>query len=617
MARETATMGVRPASMGVPPAEGWGRPAAPAPGVPEPFVGRAAELAALALRLRGPASGGGCRVLLVAGRPGSGRTSLARRFAATAAGDRRVLAVRLSDSDGTPHPPGLVAKRLLSELGEETEALPLPAPEQEDPACARLREALTGRDTLLLLDDVADAGQLRPLLPEEPRCLVLAVAARPLTGLADRFTVDPVILRGIDESAAVDLLTALVGGTRISCDPVAAAELAEACAGRPAPLRLLAGWLRAHPKVAVPEAGAALRAVAEERGTGAGDPLVAALHLRYRALPVAQARLLRMLTLAPGGYGDPRTASALAGCPAPEAVVALQALAEQELLDPAEPTADGTARYRVPGRFHAELVALREQHDRPAALQLARARLLERLIRLVDSARALLDPAVPAPDPLPGPLRLRGAAQARAWLAGERELLLSTAEQALAQGDLDGSVARLVGALLRTLPLTGPGRPGPADAYRLHQLVLELAERQAAPRRAAAALLNLADLRAAAGHWGPAAELYQRAVAHTREPRDDAAAARALEGVGECRRALGEAVRAADAYGRALVLRQHLDEPAAQARLLVRIAEAHAAQRRTAEAVREYRAALALLRRLGDDRGVTAVAATLEKLHSG
>ncbi|MCC9311141.1 AAA family ATPase [Kitasatospora sp. RB6PN24] len=602
--------------MGVPPAEGRGRAAASAPGVPEPFVGRAAELTALAVRLRGPVREGGCRVLLVAGRPGSGRTSLARRFAATAAGGRQLLAVRLSDPDGTPHPPGAVAKRLLSELGEETEALPLPAPDQEHPACARLRAALTGRDTLLLLDDVADAEQLRPLLPEEPRCLVLAVADRPLTGLADEFTVDPVILRGLDESAAVDLLTALVGGTRISCDPVAAAELAETCAGRPAPLRLLAGWLRANPKVAVPEAGAALRAVAADSGEAtARDPLVAALHLRYRSLPVAQARLLRMLTLAPGGYGDPRTASALAGCPAPEAVVILQALAEQELLDPAEPTADGTPRYRVPGRFHAELVALRERHDRPAALQLARARLLERLIRLVDSARALLDPAVPAPDPLPGPLRLRSAGHARAWLGGERELLLRTAEQALAQGDLDGSVARLVGALLRTLPLTGPGRPGPADAYRLHHLVLELAERQAAPRRAAAALLNLADLRAAAGHWAPAAEFYQRAVAHTREPRDDAAAARALEGVGECRRALGEAVRAADAYGRALALRQSMDDPAAQARLLVRIAEAHAAQRRPDEAVREYRTALALLRRLGDDRGVRAVAAALEQLH--
>ncbi|GAA1988132.1 tetratricopeptide repeat protein [Kitasatospora viridis] len=576
---------------------------------PEPFAGRSAELAALTAQLRAPATGRGCRVLLVVGRPGAGRTALARRFARTELGGRQLLTAHLADPDGTPHAPGAVARRLLALLGRSTRALPPAGPGAADPACAELRAALTGRDTLLLLDDVPDAEHLAPLLPEEPRCLVLAVSAGPLTALADRFPVDPVILRGLDEAAAVELLTALVGGTRIGCDPVAAAELGEACAERPAPLRLMAGWLRAHPKAAVPEAAVALRAV-----EGAADPLAAALLLRYRALPVAQARMLRMLTLAPGGRVDPRTASALAGCPAPEAVAVLHALAEQELLDQADPAADGTARYRLPGRHFARLLALREEHDRPAAVQLARARLLERLIRLTDSARALLDPAVPAPDPLPGPLRLRSAEHARRWLAEECEWLLAAAEQALARADLDGSVGRLVGALLRTLPLAAEHGLPAGEAHRLHALVLALAERQGAPRRAAAALLNLGDLRAAAGEWAVAAEHYQAAVAHTRQPRDDAAAARALEGVGECRRALGEAVRAADAYGRALALRQGLGDGAGQARLLTRLAEAHAAQRRFDEAVREYRSALGLLRRLGDERGAGAVGRALNRL---
>ncbi|WP_407639442.1 hypothetical protein [Kitasatospora azatica] len=376
----------------------------------------------------------------------------------------------------------------------------------------------------------------------------------------------------------------------------------------------MAGWLRSRPKAAVPEAAGALREAARARS--GSEPLAAALSLRYAALPVAQARLLRMLTLAPAGRLDLRTASALAGAPAPEAAAALRALAECELLDEEEPAADGTPRYRVPGRFSAELTALRERLDRPGELQLARARLLERLVRLVDSARALLDRTVPGPDPLPGPLRLRSAAQAGHWLREERELLLDAAEQAIAGGDLDGSAGRLVGALLRTLPLAAADGLSPADAYRLHRAVLALAERQGAPRRAAAALLNLAELRAAAGQWAAAAEHYRVALAHTRDPLDEPAAARALEGVAECRRALGDPVRAADAYGRALALRRSLDEPAAQARLLVRIGEAHAAQRRFEEAGREYRTALALLRRLGDERGIAAVGTALERLGS-
>jgi tetratricopeptide (TPR) repeat protein len=224
----------------------------------------------------------------------------------------------------------------------------------------------------------------------------------------------------------------------------------------------------------------------------------------------------------------------------------------------------------------------------------------------------LLDPvAGPNPDPLPGPLRLRTAAQAGQWLLGERDLLLVAVEQAIGEGDLDGSAGRLVTALLRALPLTGGAAP--ADLHRLHELVLKVAERQGASRRAAAALLNLGDLQAGAGHWEPAAERYRTALDRAREARDEPGCARALEGAARCWRALGDPVRAADWYGRALSLRQGLGDQPAEARLLVRVAEAHTAQRRFEEAVREYRAALGVLRRLGDETGAAAVAAVLAR----
>ncbi|MDH6113544.1 tetratricopeptide (TPR) repeat protein [Kitasatospora sp. MAP12-15] len=602
MARKTATMDARPAPAGPPDR---------LPRGPEPFTGRRGELAALRARADRPAPGGGCRLLVIAGRPGSGRTALALRFARSYPDSREPLFARLSAPDGSALESGAVARVLLEQLGAQPPQGVLPDDGAPDPACERLRAVLTGRDTLLVLDAVPDAERLAALLPDEPRCLVLAVTEGPLTGLADRWAVDPVILSGLEESAAVELLTGVVGGTRVSCDPVGAAELVEACAGRPAPLRLMAGWLRERPKAAVPDAVAALKAAGAE--ADAGDPLAAALTLRYRALPVAQARLLRMLTLAPGRRGDLRTASALVGCPAPEAAAALHALAEGELLEEDLPAADGTPRYLVPGRLYGRLLALREELDRPAEVQLARARLLERLVRLVDSARALLEPARTAgADPLPGPLRLRTAQQARQWLLGERDLLLGAVEDAIGLADLDGSAGRLVSALLRTLPLTGEAAP--ADLYQLHALVLRMAERHGSPRRAAAALLNLADLQAAAGHWEAAALRYRAALEHARQPRDEEATARALEGAAECYRALGDPVRAADWFGRALALRQGLGESAGQARVLVRTAEAHAAQCRFAEAGREYRAALALLRRLGDERGIRAVSAALAGL---
>ncbi|MFE4977326.1 tetratricopeptide repeat protein [Kitasatospora sp. NPDC056651] len=725
---------------------GPGTPAGAVPGLerlpagPALFVGRRAELAALRAAAARPASGR-CPVLVLAGRPGSGRTSLAARFARTVAADYPdgVLFVRLSAPDGGRMPPARAARLLLEQLDPQG-AVPLPGAGEDgrdEPGCVALREALEGLRVLVVLDDVRDAGQVWPLLADEPGCLVLATTAGPLTGIED---IDPVILGGLDRQASGELLADLVGGTRISCDPVGGADLAEACASRPAALRLMAGWLRGNPKTAVTDAARELsRVVGEETGatgatavtgaagvagaTGAGsgsagaagsakkgvereqergqqrgqdrgrkrgqdkgrekvaatsgpvrgatgkgttgkgttgkaapmeggprekgeegadssgagtagdpaawvkpgpepaepvpvpdnDPLLGAFTLLYRGLPAAQARMLRTLTLAPSQTADPRTASALVGCPAPDAAATLAALAERELLGEEAPAADGTPRYRVPGRLYPRLVRLREREDRPAETELARARLLERLVRLAESARALLDPAAgPGPDPLPAPLRLHSAEHAREWLLGERELLLGAVADAIGQGDLDGSAGRLVTALLRALPLTGAAAP--TDLYRLHELVLTVAERNGRPRRASAALLNLGDLQAAAGRWERAAGHYRAALEHARTADDEPLCARALESAANCHRALGDAVRAADWYGRALGLRQALGDHAAEARLLARVAEAHTAQRRFDEADREYRAALAVLRRLGDERGLEAVGAALMDL---
>ncbi|WP_371500171.1 tetratricopeptide repeat protein [Kitasatospora sp. NBC_00374] len=611
----------------------------------EPFVGRRTELAALAAAAARPVPGRG-RLLVLAGRPGSGRTSLAVRYARSVAGDYPdgLLFARMSAPDGSLVGPGRAARRLLEQLAEVPEGL-LPAdPAAEDPACGALREALSGRKLLVLLDEVREAGQLLPLLVDEPGCLVLATTSGPLTGIE---AIDPVILGGLDQASAVELLGSLIGGTRISCDPVGAADLAEACTARPAALRLVAGRLRADARAAVTDVAAELAPTAPEeapqapksrgatkpkgRGGAANrrqarellpaepvpvpdtDPLVAAFELLYRALPAPSARMLRMLTLAPAQSADLRTASALVGCPAPEAGTLLERLAEQELLEREPAAADGTARYRVPGRLYPRLVELRTGRDRPAEIELARARLLERLVRLVDSARLLLDrSAGENPDPLPGPLRLRSAAQAAGWLTGERDQLLVAVRDAIGQGDLDGSAGRLVTALLRALPLTGG--TAPADLHQLHELVLRVAERQEAPRRAAAALLNLGDLQAAAGHWEQAEDRYRAALDRARTAGDEPACARALEGTAGCHRALGDPVRAGDWYGRALALRQSLGDHRAEARLLARIAEAHTAQRRYDEADREYRAAVATLRRIGDEAGAAALAQALERL---
>ncbi|MFC1408390.1 tetratricopeptide repeat protein [Streptacidiphilus sp. N1-12] len=602
------------------------------------FTGRLAELAQLRDEVGRPALGSqpedgadrSSRVLLVAGRPGSGRTALAVRFARSVAEDYPdgCFFVRMSAPDGAPVGAGDAARLLLGALGEPRGALGPDGPADDEADCATLREVLAQRQVLLVLDDVQQADQVRALLPQGPGCLVVAVSSGPLTGLADA---RPCVIGGLDLAAATAVLVGLAGDTRIVCDPVAARTLAEALACHPTALGLAGGWLRARPRASVTDVlrllsapAAAVPVVAPrvelEKQPGAADPgpepLRRAFELVHAGLPANAARLLRLLTLAPDGVVDPRTASALLGCPVDAAAVHLATLAEQQLLRAATAPGDdpGPHRYRLPGCLRPALLALLAA-DRASETDLARARLLERLTRLLTACCQLLAPPAgplrgPAAEPLPGPLRFHGQAEAWTWLDTELPVLRAAVRTAQADGALDGVAMRLSTALVRALPLwAGSAAPVAADLYALHTTVLELALRGGFPRQQAAALVNLGDLHAAAGQHVRALERYRSALGPARAVDDQTAVGRILEAVAGAHRASGDLVRAADWYGRALALRRKRGERQDELRLLGRLAATHTAQGRLGDALRDYRAAAALHRKLGDE--VSAVGAVL------
>ncbi|WP_405897073.1 tetratricopeptide repeat protein [Streptomyces sp. NBC_00727] len=539
------------------------------------------------------------RVLLIAGRPGSGRTALAaelaRRLLETGDYPDGLLRVRLTETGGAPVPTESAARDLLGQLD-----LTGPPGADADELTGMVREALADRRVLLLLDDAPDAAQVDPLLPDNPDCLVVAVSEGPLTGIPG---VRPCTIGGLDAGSAVELLGRATGQVRITVDPLTAQTMAEECGGQPAALVLIGGWLAARPTASVADAGRQLRALPDdpEPPAGAARPLTRAFRLVHDSLPATAARILRLLALAPGGLADAHTASALAGCSVSAARTTLDDFVKLGLL---RRECVEEPQYEVPGCLAGLLRALLEDRDRPAEIQLARARMLERTVRLLQSCRAVTDPeGSPSRRKLAGlprSLRFPNPEAAAAWLRARRPALLAAARAAVEDGELDTLARRLVAALVRALAAHEGTDAAAPDLYALHGLVLAVAERRDLPRERAAALLNLADLDAGTGRTKEALARYREALDAGRAAKDPYATGRAMESVGGAYAELGDYPRASDWYGRALAQRLTQGERAEAARLYGRLGTVHTYAGRYGEALRNWRAAAAGHRRLGD-----------------
>jgi tetratricopeptide (TPR) repeat protein len=311
--------------------------------------------------------------------------------------------------------------------------------------------------------------------------------------------------------------------------------------------------------------------------------------------------MLRLLSLAPAGLVDPHTASALAGCSVQSAHTTLDELTGLGLL---RAVPSPLPQYEVPGCLHPLLTALVDTHDRPAEVLLARARMLERTVRLLVSCRAITETdSSPAREKLAGTPRALRFADPRAaeeWLRVRRPALLASARAAVADGELDTLARRLMAALVRAMAAHFGTRAAAPDLYGIHRLVLDVAERRNLPREKAAALLNLADLDAGTGRRTDALARYRAALDAGREANDPYATGRAMESVGGAHQELGDHDRAADWFGRALAQRLARDERVDAARLYGRIAGAHTYAGRYGEAQVNWRAAVAWHRKNGD-----------------
>ncbi|MBB4934493.1 DNA-binding SARP family transcriptional activator/DNA-binding XRE family transcriptional regulator [Lipingzhangella halophila] len=392
------------------------------------FTGRATELRALRDILAGP-PGDRPTVCCVNGMAGVGKTRLAVHAAhqLTAAGhfaDVQLYADLGGHSAQPPADPAAVLDSFLRTLGVPNDRLPRSLDERTEV----YRERLRYRNALVLLDNVASAEQIAPLLPASPTNTALITGRRALE-LGGAHTLPLGVFSAAD---ARDLLSTVVGGSRVAAAPDDAEAIVRLCGRHPLAVALAARRLRARPAWTM--ADLANRLTADrlgELGLG-GRRLTATFDLSYSGLTPDERRMFHMLALHPGADLSGTTAAALAGISSARAGSLLDRLVRERLL-----AVNEQGRYELPCLVDEYARQTAERAESEATREAAITRLLDYYLHTAARAAAFLLPDGWSPELVGGPPAEKPAletfGEAKLWLAAERADLASAVVLATAQ----------------------------------------------------------------------------------------------------------------------------------------------------------------------------------------
>jgi tetratricopeptide (TPR) repeat protein len=511
--------------------------ASPSPHVPHQlpaeargFIGREHELQHLHTLATQDSDTGA--VVVIAGTAGAGKTALTLRLAHQLR-DRYPdgqLFVNLHGHDtGPPLAPQRALDRFLRALGVAPQAVPTELDERAE----LYRSTLAGRRVLVVLDNAATAGQIRPLLPGGPECLVLVTSRSRLSGLAARDGAQRLTLGLLTETQAVALVEASTAGYRSGDDPAQVAELARLCAYLPLALRIAAERAAARPWMPLRALIADLRdesalwdALSTEDGEEA-DAVRAVFAWSYRALPPAAARVFRRLGLHPGPHFAAPAAAAVTDQEPDGVSGLLDLLVGAHLL---EQTRDQRYQFHDLLRAYAADQARREESpdEQRAALTRLAAWYLHSALAALRAADSFNPPQLgPLPDSVIAPMQFDNYDAALTWHRAEQANLLAVV-QAVSAAGLD-QLAWQLPAALHGLNVAH----NPLDDWTQMAKLGADAARRLGDRRAQALLHeSLGIAHTAAGRLEQAADEHRTALALRRELADQSGTAVSTHNLG-------------------------------------------------------------------------------------
>jgi DNA-binding SARP family transcriptional activator/tetratricopeptide (TPR) repeat protein len=403
------------------------------------FAGREAEMAALTTLLDQSAgqAPGALVISVIGGTGGVGKTALAVHWAHQIAEQFPDGQLHMNLRGYDPDQPMTAADalaRFLRALGVSGRDIP----PEEDERAARYRSLLAGKRMLIVLDNARSAGQVRPLLPGAPSCVVVVTSRDSLAGLVARDGAARLDLDLLPLRDAVGLLRALIGA-RADADPQATALLAQQCGRLPLALRVAA-------ELAVARGDVPLTGLVDELGDeqqrlslldADGDPrtaIRAVFSWSYRHLDASAARAFRLAGLHPGPDFSPHAVAALTSATLEDSRDMLGLLARAHLIQQTSPD-----RYGMHDLLRAYARELADAHDSEDDQHAALTRLLDYYLHSAAAAMDLLFPAechlrprIPA-TATPAPAITEPTA-ARAWLDAERANLVAVTAHAARHG---------------------------------------------------------------------------------------------------------------------------------------------------------------------------------------
>lgn len=443
------------------------------------------------------------RVVAIDGMAGVGKTSLAVHAAHRLTADYPDAQLYLDlhgFTDGRqPLDPDAALRALLAALQVPSQKVPQEGGVELRAAC--WRSELARLRAVIVLDNVADAAQVAPLLPGAGESVALVTSRNRLLELDE---VPPVSLDVLTERESAELLARASGDARgpdgrLAKEPEHAAEVLRLCGNLPLALRLAAARLRHRPGWSV--------GILVERMAEGPSEFDTAFGMSVRQLPRDQRRLFRLLGLIPGSTFTDYVAAAVADVPLRTARAMLEDLLDAHLV---QQPADGRYRLHDLVRQHAR----RATFDTDSAAD--RERALHRVLDYYVHTAAAADAAMPFPTPTPPVSAGSAPAEVPAfpgrdaaffWFVAEYTNLMAVFYAAVEAG-ADAHVCELP-RFLRTFFAR---RCGTTHLNELFERSLAAAQQLGDPRRLAEAHSDLGFARYNAGRMTEAAAAYAAAA---------------------------------------------------------------------------------------------------------